>query len=94
MSDKVKSVFRLPKRHAGVTNNTGPELGRQLVNEQSLPNALFASLIIIILFSILWAMASTLIDRILPWMTLVLGNLVGLGVRRAGISAASTRQLA
>lgn len=84
MSDKIKSVFRLPKRHAGATTAAGPELGRQLMNEQSLPNALYASLIIIVLFSVVWAMASTLIDRILPWMTVVLGILVGLGVRRAG----------
>jgi hypothetical protein len=84
MNDKVKSVFRLPKRHAGKSTDAGPELGRRLVNEQSLPNALFAGLIIIIVFSALWAMASTLFDRILPWMTLVLGILIGLAVRRAG----------
>jgi hypothetical protein len=84
MSDKPKSVFRLPKRHTGATAHSGPELGGQLVKDQSLPNALFAGLIIIIIFSALWAMASTLFDRILPWMTLVLGILVGLAVRRAG----------
>ena len=84
MSDKIKSVFRLPKRHAGASTNSGPELGRQLVKEQSLLNALYAGLIIIIVFSAVWAMASTLINRILPWMTVILGILVGLGVRRAG----------
>ena len=84
MSDKIKSVFRLPKRHAGATTSAEPELGQQLMKEQSLPNALYAGLIIIIVFSVVWAMASTLIDRILPWMTVILGILVGLGVRRAG----------
>jgi len=84
MNDKVKSVFRLPKRHAGATAPTGPELGGQLMGEQSLPNALYTGLIIIIVFSVLWAMVSTLIDRILPWMTVILGILVGLGVRCAG----------
>ena len=84
MNDKVKSVFRLPKRHAGATAHSAPELGGQLVDEQSLSNAFFAGLIIIIVFSILWAMASTLINRILPWMTAILGILIGLGVRRAG----------
>lgn len=84
MSDKIKSVFRLPKRHTGTDTVPGPELGQQLMSQQSLPNALYAGLIIIITFSILWAMASTLINRILPWMTLILGILVGLGVRRAG----------
>ena len=84
MSDKIKSVFRLPKRHVGATAHSGPELGGQLVDQQSLPNALYAGLIIIIVFSILWSMTSTLINRILPWMTVILGILVGLGVRRAG----------
>ena len=84
MNDQIKSVFRLPKRHAGATAHSTPELGGQLVNEQSLSNAFFAGLIIIIVFSILWAMASTLINRILPWMTAILGILIGLGVRRAG----------
>ena len=84
MNNKIKSVFRLPKRHAGATANSGPELGGQLMSEQSLSNALYTGLIIIIVFSVLWAMLSTLIDRILPWMTVILGILVGLGVRRAG----------
>jgi hypothetical protein len=84
MNDKTKSVFRLPKRHVGAAAHPTPELGGQLMKEQSLPNALYAGLIIIIVFSVLWAMASTLLNRILPWMTVVLGILVGLGVRRAG----------
>jgi len=84
MDDKIKSVFRLPKRHKGAVAHSGPELGGQLMDQQSLPNALYAGLIIIIVFSALWATASTLLDRILPWMTLILGILVGLGVRRAG----------
>jgi len=84
MSDKIKSVFRLPKRHIGADSVPGPELGQQLMSQQSLLNALYAGLIIIIVFSALWAMASTLINRIWPWMTVILGILVGLGVRRAG----------
>jgi len=84
MSDKIKSVFRLPKRHTGAATNAGPELGQKLMSQQSLLNALCAGLIIIIVFSALWAMASTLINRILPWMTVILGILVGVGVRRAG----------
>jgi hypothetical protein len=84
MSDKIKSVFRLPKRHTGATNVSGPELGQKLMSQQSLLNALYAGLIIIIVFSAVWAMASTLINRILPWMIVILGILVGLGVRRAG----------
>jgi len=43
-----------------------------------------AGLIVIILFSVLWAMLSTLANRIFPWMTVVLGLLIGFVMRRAG----------
>lgn len=80
-----KSVFRLPKRHApDETINLGAGDGKLLQQDQSLRDALVAGLIVVILFSALWAMASTLISRIFPWMTLVLGIFVGLSVRRAG----------
>ena len=58
--------------------------GRRLVAEQSLRDALVASLIVIVLFGVLWAMLSTLLGRIFPWMTLVLGIVIGLVIRRAG----------
>jgi len=84
MNDAYKKVLRLPKKHAGVTSRSEPADGGQIVRQQSLRNAAFAGLIIVIVFSVLWAMASTLVDRIFPWMTVVLGVLVGLGIRRAG----------
>ncbi len=55
-----------------------------LVRDQSLRDAFVAGLIVIIVFSVLWSMLSTLANRIFPWMTVVLGVLVGLVVRRAG----------
>jgi len=80
-----KSVFRLPKRHAAdEATGLGAEGGKLLLRDQSLRDALVASLVVVILFSALWAMASTLINRIFPWMTIVLGIVVGLIVRRAG----------
>ncbi len=58
--------------------------GRRIVERQSFRDALVASVIVIILFSILWAMLSTLTNRIFPWMTVLLGVVIGLVVRRAG----------
>ena len=84
MNDKRKNVLRLPKRHAGKVADAKPVDGRRLVGEQSVSNAIYAGLIVVIVFSLLWAMASTLVARIFPWMTMVLGILVGLAVRRAG----------
>jgi hypothetical protein len=86
VTDKpIKSVLRLRKRHTPQNVVAlGAEDGKRLVELQSLRDALVASLVVVILFSILWAMLSTLTSRIFPWMTIVLGTLVGLVIRRAG----------
>jgi hypothetical protein len=84
MNDTPKGVLRLRKKHTGAKSHLSPADGGRLLREQSLPNAIYAGLIVVIVFSILWAMTSTLVDRIFPWMTVVLGMLVGLTVQRAG----------
>ena len=73
------------KKHTpGRPTEASPDDGRRLIAEQSFRDALVASLIVIVLFGILWAMLSTLLNRIFPWMTLVLGIAIGLVIRRAG----------
>jgi len=85
MSDEKTSIFGLPKRHEPKANSA-PAFAdaRLLLEAQSVRGAISASLIAIIGFSILWAMLSVLIDRIFPWMTVIMGIIIGLGVRRAG----------
>jgi hypothetical protein len=80
-----KSVLRIPKRHtpSKAVDLTADD-GRLLMLDQSLRDAVVAGLIVVVLFSALWAMASTLISRIFPWVTVVLGIFVGLIVRLAG----------
>jgi hypothetical protein len=86
MADKpIKSVLRMRKRHTpDVQTQAGPADGQRLIDEQSVRDAILAGLVAVILFSTLWAMASTLLNRIFPWMTLLLGVAVGLVIRRAG----------
>lgn len=79
-----KSVLRLPKKHLGAPGSSSAADGKQLVKAQSFRDGVIAGLVVIILFSVLWAMLSTLVNRIFPWMTVVLGVLIGLVVRRAG----------
>lgn len=79
-----KSVLRLPKRHRGAPESSSAADGEQLIAAQSFRDAAIAGLIVVILFSVLWAMLSTLVNRIFPWMTVVLGALIGLVMRRAG----------
>jgi hypothetical protein len=85
MDDLPPSIARMRKRHTPKHVTTAyAEDGRRLLEQQSPRNAVTASLIAIIVFSVLWAMLSTLTNRIFPWMTMLLGIIIGLAVRRAG----------
>ena len=79
-----KSVLRLPKKHRGAADKAEQVDVRRLLSQQSLRDAIVAGLVVIILFSVLWAMLSTLVNRSFPWMTVLLGVLIGLVIRRAG----------
>jgi hypothetical protein len=56
----------------------------RLVNAQSARNAIVVSLIAVIIFSLFWVALTELTNRVFPWLTVVLGFLVGHGVRLAG----------
>ncbi len=86
MSDDKMGVLRLRKKHLPkARREPTAEDARRLLAAQSVRNAVVASLITVILFSILWSMLSTLVGSIYPWMTLIQGMLIGLAVRRAGL---------
>jgi hypothetical protein len=81
-----KSVLRLRKRHAPGSHATPVAAdGERLVRAQSLRQAFFGGLVVVIAFAIIWSMLTSLLDRVLPFMTLALGLLVGWVVRRAGL---------
>jgi len=79
----IPSIARMRKRHAPKRTAEAGD-GRRILAQQSFRDAVFAGFIVVVLFSVLWAMFSTLTNRIFPWMTVVLGILVGLVIRRAG----------
>ena len=75
--EQHKQVLRLPKRHSrGGAARPDPEVGARLVRAQSLRGAIMAAAV--------WAMLSTALDRVFPWMTLVQGLIIGFAIRRAG----------
>ena len=85
MSDEKISIFGLPKKHDSKIGKPPTAAdARRLIDAQSIRNAVLASLIVIVVFSVLWSMLSVLVGRIFPWMTLLLGILIGLTVRRIG----------
>lgn len=82
---KPQSPLRLRKKHgSGVTLESTPEDGKRLVDDQSIRNAVVAGLITVIVFSILWVLLSDLTNRVYPWLTVVLGFMLGHSVRLAG----------
>lgn len=76
--------MRLPRKHRGAAYRAAEIDASKLVAQQSLRDAAVSGLIVIVVFSVFWVMLSTLVDRIFPWMTVLLGVLVGLVMRRAG----------
>jgi len=79
------SIARMRKPHSPAKMaSASAQDGRRIVEQQSFRDALIAGVIVIVVFSTLWAMMSTLLNRIFPWMTIILGILVGLAIRRAG----------
>lgn len=86
MSAEKTDVLRLRKKHLPKAEKEATrEHGKRLLAAQSVRNAIMASVITIIIFSTIWAMMSTLLGVIYPWMTMIMGILIGLAVRRAGL---------
>lgn len=86
MKDKPKyNVLRLRKKHGdGRGLDVTAVDGERLVRAQSLRNAVVASLVILVVFCVLWISLSVFTNRVFPWMTVVLGAMLGLAIRRAG----------
>ncbi len=83
--DPNKPILRLRKKHAPSTHAPPTAAdGARLVDAQSLRHALLAGSVIIVLFAVLWASLSVAFGRVFPWLTLLLGVLIGLAVRRGG----------
>ncbi|MGI9238229.1 MAG: hypothetical protein ACR2QZ_12580 [Woeseiaceae bacterium] len=80
-----EQVLRLRKKHgSGIRKEATAEDGARLVRAQSIRNAVVAALLAIVVFCVLWIAMSGLFDRIFPWMTVLLGAMVGFAVRHAG----------
>ena len=84
LMSNTQSPLRLRKKHDGEPSDVTAADGKRLVDAQSIRNAAIAGIITIVVFSLLWAAMTSLVNRVFPWMTVVLGYLLGYAVRRAG----------
>jgi len=80
-----QNPLRLRKKHgSGDRHNLTAADGERLVRAQSLRNAVTAGIITVIIFSVLWIAVTSISNRVFPWMTVLLGGMLGFVVRRAG----------
>ena len=81
----AQSPLRLRKKHgSGKPTQITSADGERLAEAQSVRNACVMGLIIIVVFSMFWVAMSELTDRVFPWFTVVLGLVLGHGIRLAG----------
>ena len=84
MSDSANPL-RLRKRHGSGTRKDVTSIdGGRLVRAQSVRKAIVAGFIAVIVFSLFWIALTELSNRVFPWMTVVLGLLIGHSIRLAG----------
>ncbi len=80
-----ENLLRLRRRHGeGRSPEVSADDGARLLRAQSLRNAVMASLIVFVLFCIAWVALTSVTGRVFPWLTVVLGWLTGVAIRRAG----------
>ena len=83
--NKPENLLRLRKKHGeGHKVDISAADGARLVRAQSFSSAVIASLVAVVLFSVVWIALTALTNRVFPWMTVILGAGIGLLVRRYG----------
>tara|TARA_B100000963_G_C22349616_1_gene546675 strand:- start:62 stop:595 length:534 start_codon:yes stop_codon:yes gene_type:complete len=77
--------LRLQKKHGSIKSTEIASIDvSSLINAQSISFAIVASILTIILFSLFWVLLSKLTGRVFPWLTIVLGYLLGHVIRISG----------
>ena len=80
-----ENLLRLRRKHGeGHAMDVSADDGARLVRAQSFRNALVASLIVFLVFCVAWIALTAVTNRVFPWLTVLLGWLTGVAVRRAG----------
>lgn len=82
---ETPNILRLRKKHGrGTSRPLTSADGARLVADQSLPKALIGGMVAIVVFCVFWVALTVLVDRVFPWLTVLLGAMIGFAVQRAG----------
>tara|TARA_B100001093_G_scaffold414784_1_gene405001 strand:+ start:1946 stop:2479 length:534 start_codon:yes stop_codon:yes gene_type:complete len=77
--------LRLRKKHKSINSAEIASVDiSSLINSQSISFAIFTSVLTIIMFSFFWVLLSKLTGRVFPWVTIILGYLLGHVIRISG----------
>ena len=78
-------MLRLKKKHSPKQQYTGPPPdAKRILAQQSVAGAIAGGVAAVLVFGWLWALVSVRTDRVFPWMTVLIGAIVGIAVRRYG----------
>jgi hypothetical protein len=78
-------MFRLNQKHSKNLGKAASEAdGASILAAQSLPAAVLAAVMVVILMNLLWMMSASLLNRVFPWYAIIQAIPVGYAVRRAG----------
>jgi len=78
-------MLRLKKKHSPKQQHTGPPPNApRILAQQSMRAAVAGGIGVVLVFGWLWAVVSLQTGKVFPWLSVLLGVLVGLAVRRYG----------
>ena len=84
-TDPNQQPLRLRKKHgSGIRKDTTAADGKRIVDSQSIRGAVIMGLFVVLVFSASWVALAELTNRIYPWLTVVLGCLLGYSTRSVG----------
>ncbi len=79
-------MFRLKQKHSRHPAAAKPaEVSvTALLDDQSVRGAVLGGLGALLIVHLFWAYSAVLLDKVFPWMTIVQGAVIGMGVQRLG----------
>jgi hypothetical protein len=78
-------MLRRQKKHSGIQPGTGPKAdGALILAQQSVGRAIAGGIAVVLVFGWIWAALSVASGRVFPWLSILIGALVGVAVQRYG----------
>jgi len=78
-------MFRLNQKHSKNLGKVASRAdGGAILSAQSLPAAVLAAVMVVVLMNLLWMMSASLLNRVFPWYVIIQSIPVGYAVRLAG----------